>query len=198
GVAAPWGAFDGKGQGVAGASVTRPPAGGHEGGPPRPDVFKALFNDGDLAPPLCFGWGEAPPGYCSDAGKSNPLLEWPRPLTDQPDAAFRRQFSDAGQCFHFMALLEDAETPPVDGTAIPRGLATSALVRCRNLLDDLMRQVVIDGGPGTRRSGYGLYELMHAVGDSFSGAHTGRRPGTHDIDELRVWKPLTRLPGLTP
>jgi len=128
----------------------------------------------------------------------NPLLEWPRPLTDQPDAAFRRQFSDAGQCFHFMAKLEDAESAPVGDTAIPRALATSALVRCRDLLDDLMRQVVIDGGPGTRRSGYGLYELMHAVGDSFSGAHTQRRPGGGEIEELRIWKPLTHLPGLTP
>src|SRR5262249_54553448 len=57
--------------------------------------------------------------------------------------------------------------------------------------------VVLEGGPGTRRSGYGLYELMHAVGDSFSGAHTQRR-ADGEIDELRDWKPLTRLPGLTP
>jgi hypothetical protein len=191
-------AFDSKGHVVIEALVYRTLVEGHDGDPPRPEVLRALFNDGDLAPPLCFGWGERPPGYCADARTTNPLLDWPRPLTDQPDAAFRRQFSDAGQCFHFMATLEDGETPPIDGTGIPRGLATSALVRCRGLLDDLMRQVVIDGGPGTRRSSYGLYELMHAVGDSFSGAHTGRRPDTHDIDELRVWRPLTRLPGLTP
>ena len=37
---------------------------------------------------------------------------------------------------------------------------------------------------------------MHAVGDSFSGAHSQRRPGTHEIEELRIWKPLTRMPGL--
>ena len=59
-----------------------------------------------------------------------------------------------------------------------------------------MRQVVLDGGPGARKGGYGLYELMHSVGDSFSGAHTQRRPGTEAIEELRIWKPLTRLPGL--
>ncbi|HEY4228880.1 MAG TPA: hypothetical protein VGO79_01845 [Thermoanaerobaculia bacterium] len=196
--AAPLRAFDSKGHVVIEALVYRSLVEGHDGRPRRPDVLRDLFNDGDLSPPLCFGWGERLPGYCSDAKTSNRLLEWPRPLTDQPDAAFRRQFSDAGQCFHFMALLEDAQTPAIPETSIPRGLATSALVRCRGLLDDLMRQVVIDGGPGTRRSSYGLYELMHAVGDSFSGAHTGRRSGSHDIDELRVWKPLTKLPGLTP
>ncbi len=60
-----------------------------------------------------------------------------------------------------------------------------------------MRQVVLDGGPGTRKGGYGLYELMHSVGDSFSGSHTQRLPETDAIEELRIWKPLTRLPGLS-
>ena len=190
-------AFDSKGHVVIEVLAYRSLVEGRDGHPPRPDVLRDLFNDGDLVAPLCFGWDGHPPDYCADIAK-NPLLDWPRPLTDQPDAAFRRQFSDAGQCFHYMAKLEDAETSPIDGTDIPRGLATSALVRCNDLLDDLMRQVVIDGGPGTRASGYGLYELMHAVGDSFSGSHTQRRPETLAIEELRVWKPLTRLPGLTP
>lgn len=190
-------AFDSKGHVVIEALAYRSLAEGRDGRPPRPEVLRDLFNDGDLAPPLCFGWDGHPPGFCSDVA-ANPLLDWPRPLTDQPDAAFRRQFSDAGQCFHFMAKLDDAEGDAIAGTSIPRPLATSALVRCRDLLDDLLRQVVLEGGPGTRRSGYGLYELMHAVGDSFSGAHTQRRPGDHEIEELRVWKPLTRLPGLAP
>jgi hypothetical protein len=92
-----------------------------------------------------------------------------------------------------MATLEDAQTEPIPGTSVPRALATSAVVRCRDLLDDLIRQIVIEGGPGTRRSTYGLYELMHAVGDSFSGAHTERRADTREIESLRVWKPLERL-----
>ena len=191
-------AFDSKGHVVIEALAYRSLIEGRDGSPPQPDVLRDLVNDGDLSPPLCFGWGASAPGYCSDAAKENPLLLWPRPLTDQPDAAFRRQFSDAGQCFHFMAKLEDAESDAISGTDVPRALATSALVRCRDLLDGLLRQIVLDGGPGTRRSGFGLYELMHAVGDSFSGAHTQRRPGGHEVEELRVWKPLTRLPGLSP
>jgi hypothetical protein len=190
-------AFDSKGHIVIEALAYRTLIEGHDGRPPQPDVLRDLFNDGELAPPLCFGWDGHPPGYCSDAATTNPLLEWPKPLTDAPDAAFRRQFSDAGQCFHFMAKLEDAESVQIGGASIPRAMATSALVRCRDLLDDLMRQVVVEGGPGTRKSGYGLYELMHAVGDSFSGAHTQRRPAGHEIEELRIWKPLTHLPGLT-
>ena len=194
----PAAAFDSKGHVVIEALAYRTLIEGHDGQPPQPDVLRDLFNDGNLAPPLCFGWDGHPPGYCSEAATTNPLLEWPKPLTDQPDAAFRRQFSDAGQCFHFMATLEDADTETIGETSIPRGLATSALVRCRDLLDDLLRQVVIEGGPGTRRSGYGLYEMMHAIEDSFSGSHTQRRPAGHEIEELRVWAPLTRLPGLAP
>ncbi len=190
-------AFDSKGHVVIEALAYRTLIEGHDGRPPQQDVLRDLFNDGDLAPPLCFGWDGHPPGFCADAAAKNPLLDWPRPLTDQPDAAFRRQFSDAGQCFHFMARLEDAESADIEGTTIPRGLATSALVRCRDFLDNLMRQVVLDGGPGVRKGGYGLYELMHAVGDSFSGSHTQRVPGTEAIEELRIWKPLTRLPGLS-
>jgi len=189
-------AFDSKGHVVIEALAYRTLIEGHDGQPPRPDVLGDLFNDGDLAPPLCFGWGDHPPSFCADATTTNPLLDWPKPLTDHPDAAFRRQFSDAGQCFHFMAMLDDAESPDIEGTVIPRGLATSALVRCRDFLDDLMRQVVLDGGPGTRKGGYGLYELMHSAEDSFSGSHTQRRPTTDQIEELRIWKPLTRMPGL--
>ena len=191
-------AFDSKGHVVVEALAYRTLTEGRDGFPPRPEVLRDLVNDGDLSPPLCFGWGASPPGYCREAATKNPLLEWPRPLTDQPDAAFRRQFSDAGQCFHFMAKLVDAETESIAGTDVPRALATAALARCRDLLDGLLRQVVLEGGPGTRRSGFGLYELMHAVGDSFSGAHTQRRDGGHEIEELRIWKPLTRLPGLAP
>ena len=58
------------------------------------------------------------------------------------------------------------------GTSVPRALATNAVVRCNDLLDGLIRQIVVQGGPVARRSSLGLYEMMHAVGDSFSGSHT--------------------------
>jgi hypothetical protein len=186
-------AFDSKGHVVIEALAYRSLIEGRDGQPPRPDALRDLLNDGALAPPICFGRGASPPGYCIDAAFANPLMDWPRPETDQPDAAFRRQFSDPGQCFHFMATLEDAQTDAIPGTSIPRALATSAVVRCRDLLDHLLRQIVIDGGPGTRKSAYGLYELMHAIGDSFSGAHSDRQAGTRKIAYLRVWKPLERI-----
>src|SRR6185369_12469770 len=68
-------AFDSKGHVVIEALVYRSLVEGHDGRPPQPDVLRDLFNDGDLAPPLCFGWGEAGPGYCADARAANPLLE---------------------------------------------------------------------------------------------------------------------------
>lgn len=92
-----------------------------------------------------------------------------------------------------MGLHSDQGTEPLPGRHVPRGLATTAVARCTNLVEEMMRQVVIVGGAATRESGYGLYELMHAVTDSFSYAHAERMPGTHEIDYLRVWGPVSGL-----
>jgi len=191
-LATPASAFDSKGHVVLEALAYRTLVEGHDGQPPRPEVLRDLINDGALDLPFCFGRGDTPPAPCVDAAASNPLLDWPQPLTDRPDAAFRRQFSDVGQCFHYMATLDDAQTDVLPGTAVPRALATSAVVRCNDLLDGLLRQVVVVGGPATRRSSHGLYEFMHAVGDSFSGSHT-ERAADGRIGFLRVWQPIEKL-----
>ena len=193
--ASPAFAWESKGHTVIEALAYRTLVEGHGGAPPRPVVLRDLINDGALAPPWCFGRGDDPPADCRSAPDTNPLLFWPQPETDRPDAFFRRQFSDSGQCFHYMGPLGDALTSPLPGTSVPRGLATSSVVRCNDLLDDLLRQVVVDGGPGARRSGFGLYEMMHIVEDSFSGAHTQRAPG--GVDYLRAWKPIEKIAGLS-
>ena len=192
---APAFAFDSKGHVVIEALAYRTLAEGHDGQPPRPDVLRDLINDGALEPPFCFGRGDTPPKECVDAPASNPLLDWPQPLTDRPDAAFRRQFSDPGQCFHYMATLADAQTDPLPGTAVPRGLAVNAFVRCNDLLDELILEIVLEGGTRARQSSRGLYELMHAVGDSFSGSHA-ERTADGKIDYLRIWQPIERLARL--
>ena len=193
-LAAPAFAFDSKGHNVIEATAYRSLVEGHAGQPPRPDVLRDLINDGALDAPWCFGRGDSPPRDCRDAPAENPLLCWPQPETDRPDAFFRRQFSDPGQCFHYMGTLTDSLSEPFPGTSTPRALATSAVVRCNDLLDGLLRQVVVDGGPGTRRSGFGLYEMMHSVEDSFSGSHTER---TGDrVDFLRVWKPIEKIAAI--
>lgn len=137
---------------------------GHDGLPARPDVLRDLINDGALVPPICFGRGTNPTEECRTAASENPLLEWPQPLTDRPDYNIRRQYSDSGQCLHFMGMLTDLrgdeDSTRLKGRHVPRALATTALVRCDSMLDDTMRQVVIVGGAGTRSRGYGLYELM--------------------------------------
>ena len=193
-LAAPAFAFDSKGHNVIEATAYRTLVEGHAGQPPRPDVLRDLINDGALDAPWCFGRGDSPPGECRDAPAENPLLCWPQPETDRPDAFFRRQFSDSGQCFHYMGTLTDSLSEPLPGTTIPRALATSAVVRCNDLLDGLLRQVVVDGGSGTRRSGFGLYEMMHSVEDSFSGSHTERIGD--GVDFLRVWKPIEKIAGI--
>jgi hypothetical protein len=185
--------FDSDGHDVIEALVYRTLIEGYGKQPPRPDVLRDLINDGALVPPVCFG--RADTEECREAATANPLLAWPQPLSDRPDYNYRRQFSDEGQCFHFMARIEDEDTPPIPGTHIPRDLAVRAVVRCRDLLDRLLDAVVDVGGRQTRQSGYGLYELMHAVQDSFSYAHTQRQAGTGKVEFLRVWEPMGRLAG---
>jgi hypothetical protein len=146
-LAGPAAAWESKGHNVIEALAYRTLVEGYAGAPPRPDVLRDLFNDGALAPPWCFGRGDDPPGDCEGALPGNPLLFWPQPETDRPDAFFRRQFSDPGQCFHYMGTLDDGLSDPLPGGPVPRALATSAVVRCNDLLDDLLRQIVVDGGP---------------------------------------------------
>ena len=194
GIAVPAHAWESKGHTVIEALAYRTLVEGHGGEPPRPDVLRDLIDDGALEAPWCFGRDRNPPGDCRRPPAENPLLWWPRPETDRPDAFFRRQFSDPGQCYHYMATLPDALTDPVPSTDVPRALATSAVVRCQDFLDGLLRQVVVDGGAGTRRSGFGLYEMLHAVEDSFSGAHAQRQG--ERLEYLRVWKPIERIAGV--
>ena len=53
-------AFNSKGHVVIEALAYRTLIEGHDGRPPQPEVLRDLFNDGDLAPPLCFGWAPKP------------------------------------------------------------------------------------------------------------------------------------------
>ena len=195
-LAGPAFAFDSKGHNVIEALAYRTLVEGYQGQPPRPEVLRDLINDGALDRPWCFGPGGELSSECLKAPAENPLLCWPEPKTDRPDAFFRRQFNDPGQCFHYMGTLTDGLSDPIRGSAVPRELATSAIVRCNNLLEILLRQIVVDGGPGTRQSGFGLYELLHAVEDSFSHAHSERTPEGERLDYLRIWKPIEKIAGI--
>jgi hypothetical protein len=187
-------AFDSKGHRVIEALAYRTLVEGHGDRPPAPEVLRDLINDGALFAPICYGEAARRTRECRKAAVDNPLLAWPEPLTDRPDAAYRRQFSDPGQCYHFMATLDDEGSAPLEGSSVPRALATTAVVRCRDLLDELLRNVVVRGGAASRESGHGLYELMHSVGDSFSYAHT-ERTADHKIAFLRTWEPIAKLAG---
>jgi len=186
-------AFDSVGHDVVEALAYRALVEGHGSQPARPEVLRDLINDGALMPPVCFGRPDAK--ECREAPVANPLLAWPMPRTAWPDLNFRRQFSDEGQCFHFMGTVTDEESASLPGTHIPRDLAVRAVVRCRELLDRLLDAVVEVGGRETRESGIGLYELMHSVQDSFSHAHAERQGGIGKIEFLRVWEPAGKLAG---
>ena len=208
-------AWDGDGHNVIEALAYRTLVEGHGGQPARPDVLRDLINDGALDAPWCFGRGARPRASAWTAPAENPLLSWPQPETDRPDAFFRRQFSDAGQCFHYMGTLTDSLTVRFPAAPSPApwprapscAATTSSTFSCGRWSSR--------AAPGTRRSGFGLYEMMHFVEDSFSCSHAQRTPdgnrlpprleadredrrdpdGAREQDSRRRLPPVGRPPG---
>jgi hypothetical protein len=169
-------------------------------------VLATLMRDGVIEAPLCFGDGSP---TCRARFESDPLAWWPAPRTDAPDRILARQFDHVGQCFHFMAQQSDESAPPapyVDpkdpaDPHVAYGLIWDAYYRCVNQLGWVLQRTVLDPIEA-RTNARGMYELMHAVMDSYSAAHTerdyaawqnatGRDPA---IRFLRVWQPTVANP----
>ena len=91
-----------------------------------------------------------------------------------------------------MATLDDALTDALPGTSVPRALATSAVVRCNDLLDGLLRQVVVDRRPRHAPELARPLRVDARRRDSFSGSHT-ERAEDGKIDYLRVWQPIEKI-----
>ena len=127
-----------------------------------------------------------------DAAATNPLLAWPQPLTDRPDAAFRRQFSDAGQCFHYMATLDDAQTEPLPGTSVPRAPRDER----RRALQRPPRRASAAGRRIRRPRGTPEHARplrVHARRRRLVLRSHAERAADGKIGYLRVWQPIERL-----
>jgi hypothetical protein len=171
---------------------------------PDSQVLASLIRDGALEAPVCF-WNRSPD--CLDRFESDPLAWWPAPHTDAADMILARQFSHTGQCFHFMAQQDDEAGDHWVDPMNPRdphvtyGLMWDAYLRCTNQLEWMVWRVV-QNPIDARKNAHGLYELMHAVMDSYSRAHTERdyvgwsaTTGTDPpIEYLKVWQPTVGNP----
>ena len=169
---------------------------------PDGDVLGSLIRDGALEAPVCF-WNRS--RDCMDRFESDPLAWWPAPHADAADMVLARQFSHSGQCFHFMAEQDDENGPHWVDPANPRdphvsyGLMWDAYLRCVNQLEWMLWRVV-ENPIAARKQAHGLYELMHAVMDSYSRAHTERDydawKGDVDptIEFLKIWQPTVGNP----
>jgi hypothetical protein len=171
---------------------------------PGEQVLRELMAAGLLDAPACPGG----PSDCASRLVSDPLSWWPAPHSDEPDLVLARQFSREGQCFHFMAMSSDENV--ADGVAasssecrdpsgggvehVSCGLVCSAYNSCIETITTLAFNVSW-ADPATARSSHeGLYELMHAVADSYSRAHVEREPDSGRIHFLRVWQPIAVSP----
>jgi hypothetical protein len=170
---------------------------------PDGDVLESLIRDGAIEAPVCF-WNRS--SDCIDRYESDPLAWWPAPHTDAADMVLARQFSHSGQCFHFMAEQDDeagahwVDPMNPNDPHVSYGLMWDAYLRCVNQLEWMLWRV-IENPVDARKKAHGLYELMHAVMDSYSRAHTEReadgwKPGKGDppIAFLKVWQPTVGNP----
>ena len=170
------------------------------------DILADLTRDGVFEKPMCF---ENDSDDCTARYESDPLSWWLTPHTDAPDRILARQFDHIGQCFHFMAQSADENgdhyTTPTAGRGphASYGLVWDAYDRCVGLLETLVGNVVDD--PITARHGaVGMYELMHAIMDSYSMAHVQRDYATWATEDptkndpriafLKVWQPTVPNP----
>jgi hypothetical protein len=170
------------------------------------DILADLTRDGVFEKPLCF---ENASDDCSSRYETDPLAWWLTPHTDAPDRILARQFDHIGQCFHFMAQSDDEKgehyTTPAAGNGphASYGLIWDAYDRCIGLLESLVGNVV-DDPVSARRAAVGMYELMHAIMDSYSLAHVERDYATWAPSDaikndpriafLKVWQPTVPNP----
>ena len=147
-------------------------------------LLAALVADGLLVPPPCFDRRNR---FCGARDRvEQPLTFWPRLGAGAADIIIDRQLSERGQCQHFMAETADGLSPPDPQLGVPRALATTAYTRCVMVLGVALDGILRDPRLAQRRL-VGTYALMHAIQDSFSGAHAARdRQGR--IVHLLSWK----------
>ncbi|MFP2930847.1 hypothetical protein ACLESO_37735 [Pyxidicoccus sp. 3LG] len=153
-------------------------------------VLEDLMEAGILKGARCFPV-YSPGRECPPAEAARALDWWPRPWTGHSDMVFSRQFGPVGQCYHFLGRRSD------ERLGLEQGLAEVAFSRCMGTLRELMN--VVAGADPLLAHGLnnGIYELLHAVGDSFSSAHAERADaGTGAVRWLRTWNmvPLFQRP----
>jgi hypothetical protein len=170
---------------------------------PGDQVLREFIAAGLLDAPTCPGGSSD----CESRRQSDPLSWWPPPHSDEPDMVLSRQFSREGQCFHFMAMSSDESVaagadhsttrcvdPRGGAENVSCGLVCSAYNSCIETLTTLAYNVAWADAEKARSSHEGLYELMHAVADSYSRAHVEREHGSGRIHYLRVWQPIAASP----
>ena len=140
------------------------------------DVMATLVQYGILDPPV--GDETTKDLYHSlfpRDSSSYTLLDFlPQLKSGGPDVLIDRQFADNGQLFHFMAFLNDIDRK--DSTALPLlcpDLLVKAYPRCLRFLTGLTYQILLDRLDSKARR-EGIYELVHSIADSYSGAHVER------------------------
>ncbi len=152
--------------------LAMPAVPGHDGVTGK-RVLEALIERGVLDAPTCFH------AACDDGAPTATPGQWmPVVASGQEDLWLAHQFSSTEQCFHFMAPPSDVyDSDAKDPHGAPILLAQAAPRRCMRFVNGLVDEIARPETRGDHRA----YVLIHAISDSFSGAHAVR-------DERDQWR----------
>ena len=103
------------------------------------------------------------------------------------DVYLPKQFAKSGQQVHFMAMKKDLTGIPINDPAAAKHLVlTRAFPRCIRYMTELMYQILLSQSGAEERQET-VYDLMHAIQDSFSQAHAERDTATLQIRCINIF-----------
>lgn len=151
------------------------------------EILASLIRRGVLAQPTCFPATRGTEAPCTPPPTDEPGEWLPQVRSGREDLWLARQFSGSEQCFHFMASTSDVyESTGVAAGGVPERLAELAPPRCMRFVNGLVDSII-----GRQHHPDDAYVLIHAVVDSYSGAHAVRDEGNRwKLEYLKPWRLL--------
>jgi hypothetical protein len=149
-------------------------------------ILGSLIRRGVLARPRCF---PDPPDEIECTPPASDLPgEWlPAVRSGREDLWLARQFDGTEQCFHFMAPPSDIyESAHETASGVPERMVDLAPARCMRFVNGMVDSIL-----GREHHPDDAYVLLHAVVDSYSGAHAVRDPANGwRLEYLKPWRLL--------
>jgi hypothetical protein len=154
------------------------------------EILAALIRRGVLARPSCFPGDDSHETRCLPPASDLPGEWLPEVRSGREDLWLARQFDGTEQCFHFMAPTSDVyESAHVTATGVPDRMVDLAPARCMRFVNGMVDTIL-----GKDHHADDAYVLLHALVDSYSGAHALRdQANAWKLEYLKPWRLIGAL-----